>query len=456
MREILEADVWAEHQFGACDLKDKRRTRRLVKFASQICGNPSGNTPMQTSTWSDCKAAYRLIDQESATFQSITAPHYARTRRETSKVCLLLNDTTEIDLGYDSPVEGLSSVGNGSCGFLLHNSLMVECDGEVIGLAGQRIHHRQVTPKNEKRMQRFKRNRESLLWGDLIAQVGRPPEGVQWIDVCDRGADDFELYVKMLQHGHDWVVRAHHLQRCVMGDAQHDLPLCQKVQQLPVYSTQYTLTYRNKEKEARTATMEVRSGTIGMKAPKIRSPWLRDQDIALLTMHVVDAREVNAAPGVKPLHWILLTSLPVVSFDDAWRVIEHYEKRWMIEEFHKALKTGCRVEERQYRTSDRLETITGLLSVVAVRLLQLRSVAKHSPNQPVTKAIPQIWITALKILRPRATIGTLKDFFRQLAGLGGHLLRNSDGDPGWITIWRGYNQLHLAIKTLRGYNKKCG
>ena len=456
MSLILEPQQWAEEQFGNCRLGDKRRTRRLVRFAEQICRNPSGNTPMQTQRWSDCKAAYRLISQDDVTFEAITGPHYEATRANAPNTTLLLNDTTEIDYGYESVVEGLSPVGNGSCGFHLHNCLMVGPEGDVQGLAGQMIRHRKLAPKNESRTDRLKRDRESLLWRRMVEAVGPPPEGAQWIDVCDRGADDFEVYCQMLFSQHQWVVRAQHLHRNILLDgSENKQPLRDVVVQLPEQEMQYELRYRSKTYGARTATMDVRFGAITMPAPQLKSPWVRQQGISEITMYVVEAREANPPRGVEPLHWILYTSLPVNQFEQAWKVLEYYEKRWVVEEFHKALKTGCRLDERQYRSSDRLETIAGLLSIVAVRLLQLRSAARANPNAPAKSVLPKIWIDVLKTLRPRTKVETVGAFYRQLAGLGGHLLRKSDGEPGWLTIWRGFNSLNLAIQAIQNYNK-CG
>ena len=127
----------------------------------------------------------------------------------------------------------------------------------------------------------------------------------------------------------------------------------------------------------------------------------------------------------------------------------------MVEDFHKALKTGCRVEERQYETSERLEAISGLLSVTAVRLLQLRSTARQTPDRPATDIVPSHWVTVLSRLRGRRIV-TVRDFFRQLAGLGGHMLRKCDGEPGWITLWRGFEKLHLALRAVEAYRRKCG
>jgi hypothetical protein len=185
-----------------------------------------------------------------------------------------------------------------------------------------------------------------------------------------------------------------------------------------------------------------------------------------IRMSLVWVREVNAPKGVTPIEWVLVTSLSVKSFADAWRIIGYYEKRWLIEEWHKALKTGCRVTERQLQARNRLEALTGLLSVVAVRLLQLKSVARTEPNRPACDVVPQRWIDMLCRLRKHLAKKTeslsVREFYRELAKLGGFIGRKSDGEPGWITIWRGWQKFHLMI---RGYEladapvereKKCG
>ena len=156
-------------------------------------------------------------------------------------------------------------------------------------------------------------------------------------------------------------------------------------------------------------------------------------------MWLVHAVEVNPPAGVEPIEWILFTSMPVESFADAWRIISYYEKRWLIEEWHKALKTGCRVECRQLKCKESLERITGLLSVVAVRLLQLKSEARTNPERPARQIVPWHWIKMLIAARKRmknvtATTMTVGQFYRELAKLGGFLGRKSDGEPGWITI----------------------
>lgn len=454
---LLDTKQWAQQQFGSCDFGDVRRTRRLVTFASQVAADPDASTPEQTEEWADLKAAYRLIDNDKVTFDAITSPHWKATRQPPAGTYLIACDTTEVNFGWDNKATGLGPLGQGDTGrgFLLHSGLMVHAKTEaVIGLAGQKIRYRKPAPKKESQTKRLARDRESLMWGQVIDQIGSPPEGARFVDVCDRGADNFEVYCKLLLNRHGWIVRASRLDRKIQYKSQR-MTLSDCLEKLPLAGT-YKLAYRNADHGWRTAKIEVRQGTIMMPAPRHQSPWLRELGITTIAQNVVEVREVKAPKNTEPLRWVLLTSLPVSTFDESWDVIEYYEKRPIVEEFHKALKTGCRIEERQYETSERLEAITGVLSVAAVRLLQLRSASRTTPEQPAREIVPSHWVTMLSCLRRGREIKTVNDFYRQLAGLGGHMLRKSDGKPGWITIWRGFEKLHMALRTARQYRKKCG
>jgi hypothetical protein len=135
----LPPQQWAEEQFGMCELGDYRRTRRAVEVAATFAANPSGSTPHQTETWADLKAVYRLFDSDGVTFESLASPHWNQTRAQTSGHWLILEDTTELDVGIHRAVVGLGPTGNGyGYGFHLHSALMVGADSEaIVGLAGQ-------------------------------------------------------------------------------------------------------------------------------------------------------------------------------------------------------------------------------------------------------------------------------------------------------------------------------
>lgn len=449
MQSVME---WAQFNFGGCDLGDKRRTERLIQVAQQIASNPSASLPNQIEAWGDLKSAYNLFDRDEVTFEAIARQHWELTKQREAGRYLVIGDTTELDFGKHRQIEGVGPTGNGSGqGFLLHNALLVDADSEeIIGVAGQTIHYRDgKSKKNENRSQRLRRKRESEVWGTVIDQVGPPPAEVSWVHVLDRGGDNFEVYCHLLEQRSEWVVRASKLNRYVLaGESAERMKLSDYLRQLELLGT-YTLSLRARANQpAREAQLEVRVGHIKVPPPHHLSPWVRKLKQPPIAMNVVEVVEVNAPADVTPIRWVLFTSLPVETFDDAWTVITYYEARWLIEEYHKALKTGCRAESRQLKTASRLEAFVGLTSVVAVRLLQLKSLARTNPEIPAQRVVPRVWLQMLKLARKglqRVHDLTVGQFYREIAKLGGFLGRKSDGNPGWITIWRGWEKLNTYV-----------
>jgi hypothetical protein len=439
---------WAEINFGTCQLGDARRTRRAVQAAQRMAEHPDGSTPAQFEGWGDLKAVYRLFDCEQVTFAALAEPHWKQTRAQARGRVLLLGDTMETDFGIWRDVEGLGPTGDGDGrGFLLHSSLMVEAEsGEIVGLAGQELFYRQPAPEDENSYQALQRPRESEVWGRVIDLVGPPADQTQYVHVFDRGADNLEVFCHLLEQRSDWVIRAAQLHRRVRDAAGHPMNLQTLLARQPYLGT-YDLEVRGLRGEPpRMATLEVRVAQVTLRRPKRMTPYLKRIGFEELTQWVVEARETDPPRGVEPLRWVLWTSLPVLTPDDAWTVLEYYESRWLIEEFHKAVKTGCRLEARQYAAAHRLEAVAGMTSVLAVRLVQLKTLARAQPDLPAEDVVPRAWLRMLRALRKRPQIHTVREFFRHLAGLGGFLMRKRDGEPGWITIWRGIDKLLLAIR----------
>jgi Transposase DNA-binding/Transposase DDE domain len=449
----LDPAVWAFTQFATAQLGDRRRTERLVTLATQIAADPSSSLPKQTQQWSDLKSAYRLLDRPEATFQAIASPHWQLSADQAQQGrFLILDDTTEIDFGPTRQAHGLGPVGSGTGrGFMIHSGLLVQPHDEwIVGLAGQILFHRRPVPKGETRTQRKARQRESVVWGQLIEQIGPPPGAAQWIHVMDRGADDFEVHCRAQRLGADWIGRVKSRHRRVRDQAGQEGPLSELLARTPAAGG-YTLALRARPQQpARRARIEVSFAQVTVLVP--RQPALSLTALAPqpIVQGVVWAHEVNPPAGLKePIDWVLLTSLPVRTLEEAMEVISYYEKRWLIEEWHKALKTGCQVEGRQLQTSDRLEALTGLLSVVAVRLLQLKEVGRRQPERAAVELVPPGYVELVRRARrgrgPRGE-WTIRDFFRGVAGLGGFLGRKRDGEPGWITIWRGWEVLHWMLQ----------
>ena len=448
---ISDTQTWAQTQFGTAKLGDKRLTKRLVYLATQVAAHPSGSFPDQTESWNDLKAAYNLFDSEKVTFERIATPHWDLTKKTIAERLLIIADTTEITYNQSRQIEDLSPVGSGyDQGFHLHSGLMVCPQGvRVYGLAGQLIHHRQPVPEGETRTERLRRDdRESQIWCKLVDQIGSPSPGVCWVHVVDRGADDFEFFYHCQQTSTEWVARAKNLNRVAITPGNKELSLKSYLKTLPMAGS-YTLDLRARPKQpARKAKLVVAFGTFTMPLPRLKSPFLKRAKPAAIPMTVVWVREIDPPAGVEPVEWVLYTSLPVENFDGAMVIISYYEARWLIEEWHKVLKTGFQVEKRQLKTGARLEAMMGLMSVAAVRLFQLKGEARTAPQRPAEEVVPPNYVKALKAVRKLGAMTNLSvaGFFRELAKLGGFLGRRRDGEPGWITIWRGWDKLQAMMR----------
>ncbi|MCA9177807.1 MAG: IS4 family transposase [Planctomycetales bacterium] len=401
--------------------------------------------------WEVSKAAYRLFNCKQATFSAIAGGHWQRSREAASGHVLVLCDTTEIDFGVRRRIRGTGPTGNGhGNGFLLHNALLVEAPTlAIIGLGAQVTHTRPHETWTDNSAQKKKRPRESEIWGQTIDLVGRPQKGVQYTDVGDRAADNYEFFLHLLFNRHGWVLRAKARNRKVFDTNGEKVTLACALETLE-YKGGYELAIREgKNSPARTADLEVFAGAIELPPPRHKSAFVKEHAPERLCMNVVWVRENNPPKNATKIEWILYTSHPVKTLNQCWKVLEYYEARWIIEEYHKSLKTGCRVEQRQLRTAHALMAATACLSVVAVALLQLKTHAKTDPERKAKEVVPLLWLQMLKAVNQRATAAdkiTVYEFYRQIAKLGGFLGRKSDGEPGWITIWRGWEQLRLLVR----------
>jgi len=158
---------------------------------------------------------------------------------------------------------------------------------------------------------------------------------------------------------------------------------------------------------------------------------------------------------------MLLTNEPVHNLEDAWRLVGWYERRWVIEEYHKAMKTGCRIEDLQFTAVERLQPAIALLSAVALTLLNLRDASRRSDasTRQATDLFSPDYVDVLGIWRYGKLRGdlTVHDFFFALARLGGHQNRKGDHRPGWLVLWRGWTKLQCMLDGyLAAKRQKCG
>jgi len=454
-----------EH-FGTADLGDERRTRRLARVADEMLKNPGGTSPDKLNQPKDLKAFYRLMNNRPVTHGAVLAPHAARTLEQMSAradVVLILHDKTELDYSGLTSVEGLGQIGNGNGrGYECMNSLAVTEQREVLGLVHQILFNRPHVPKGQTRDQRRRRpNRESRLWTQASTAIPPAPSGHLWVDVADREADLLEFLDSEERLGKKYVVRSKHNRRIFLEKDGESAPqlLHDLARSLPVVGHRLVSVQAREDQPARTAQVAIAWEKVAIRPPVQPRGEYRATP---LTIWVVRVGEIEAPVGVEePLEWILVTNVAVENLHDAGERIDWYSCRWVIEEFHKALKTGCNVESLQFTTQGALQPTIALLSVLAVSLLNLRDASRRpdAKERPATEVVSPLLVEVLSRWRQGVPMmaWSVHDFYLALGRLGGHQNRKSDHPPGWLVLWRGWTKLQFmaeAVATSR--SEKCG
>ena len=458
---MLEPRQWAQMEFSSANLGDGRRTRRLVDVATRMAQTQSGTMPRALPDSAELKGAYRFYDTKEVTHKRIVAPHCEQTRARCSQPgdYLLIEDTTALDFKHRK-AKGLGPIadGEGSQGMLLHSTLALRVEGwdleqepevTVQGLIDQ---HCWVRPKKKRsaktRPEILRRQRESQRWAKSLTEF-RAPEGVQWTYIADRESDIYEVFGRCNEAGVDFIIRAAQ-RRCLEGEEQ---TIFGALETAPVLG-RFELKFRRRgDTPARTAVLEVRSVKV-----TVRGPWRPGGMTAPFELNVVLVREIGNNTKER-IEWVLLTSLPCKRFVEVRRIVACYAKRWTVEEYHKALKTGAQIECSQLETAHRLQALLGILALVALRLTSTKFLARATPDLPVDEESfgrEQLAVLSAKLGRPTGgwTDGAL---IVATARLGGFLARRGDGAPGWITIWRGWSKLQIMVEGIEAIqNQKCG
>jgi len=448
---LTTATIWAEREFSGAQLGDKRRTGRLVKTAALLAERPSGSIPDAIKDLKDVKGAYDFFTHPEITYEKIIQPHLDHTRTQVAQPGehFLVEDTTELDFTSHKAAADLGRIGDdGGRGLLLHTTLALrvlrwvddEPTTDIEGLWSQRCWARTEPTHHgtETRAQMLQRPRESQRWAQALDDSGGPPPGCRWTHLADRESDIYEVFERCTTRGADFIVRASRKRAL----AHEDQSIFQAAAQAPVLGHYHLHLRARPGQAARTATLEVRATTVS-----IRGPWRPGGKLRPFTLNAVQAREINAPAAIRPIHWVLLTSWPIGDFAAARKVIAAYATRWLIEEYHKALKSGTEVEKSQLATAQRIKALLGILSVVAVRLLHLKVLVDINPDEPVQWDESTVLRTVLEARVGKPTNGwTTRSLLIAIAKCGGFLGRKSDGNPGWITLWRGVKELMLLVQ----------
>jgi hypothetical protein len=439
-----------------------------MRIAEAMADQPGRTIPELFTRKYDIDATYALFDRPEASPEAIQAGHRGLVKAELRRPgrYLLIEDTSYISFTHrQRPVPGLGPIGvsDEGRGFLLHSVLAVRASPaptpdatgrrgpvEVLGLADQQYLIRQGRPEgepNDASQQRKRRDRESQRWPRATERIGPAPrhEAVRWVRVADREADIYEYLISCIGQGHGFIVRL--CQDRVLLDPADDQPSGSALTAIRAAEAagETSLELRSRpDAAARLARLSISFGAV-----RIRSPQRPSQAAGTnrpLDCWFVRAWEVDPPAGAEPLEWVLYTDRPITGFEDALGVALDYGTRYLIEEFHKGLKTGLKAEELQLETAARLFAAIAVMSVVALRLLEIRELGRRMPEAPAAcagLAREELEILSLAVDR---VLTTVAEVVLAIGRLGGHMNRRSDGMPGWITLWRGMTKLRLLVK----------
>jgi hypothetical protein len=423
LRAVFDVPA-ALDDFRHAQLGHQTRPRRLASTAQLLAHAAAGRSlPDRLRQRADYDAALHLVNTPCVTHHAILQPHYQATRQRMLAcpgVVLNISDTTELDFS-GLQVACLGPIGNGfGRGFVCHNSLALDpATGDVLGLTSQILHVRDsdtridaerrasagadaATPKPKKKggrrsdetseHRRQRRSRESRLWVQGCAALGAIPEGKRWVDVCDRASDTFEYLEYMAKNHRHYTIRSTQNRALGVAEGEEQEPklLHDLLRSLPGVMAWQVEIGANHGQVARTAEVQMAWRSVRIQAPLEHKGEHSDEPVAAWAIRVW---EPHPPEGVKePLEWLLLSNVAVHTDAEARERVGWYECRPVVEEFHKAQKTGMGIETLQLQTRHGLEGMIAILSVLAVTLLNLRQTARQeeATRQPAaTRVAPQ-------------------------------------------------------------------
>ncbi|MFY7866796.1 IS4 family transposase, partial [Roseateles sp.] len=477
---------WAHNELGSIELGDSRRNRRMVKAFSQMLNAPGASIPQCSSSLAQAKAFYRLLNVETLTdtllFEVQRQAVLRRAQASGCRVLLAIQDTTTCNFDSHHSLDGLGAICSNRCksgiqGLHVHSTLLSAADEDaVFGLLGAKLYAREVSrqkqapgTRNRERIQ----DKESIRWLESLALAR---EARQWLrqpyteqgagttaplilSVGDREADIYELLVEAQQHRDEnlgLLVRAQHNR--TLADEEETRLWQHLASSQPAGSLTLQLP-RSQGQQARQVTLSVRFSSVTIAVPAHKAKYLKMD--TPVNASVVELREEGGIEG-KGICWRLLSTLGVETLEAAVQLARWYAKRWQIEEFHRILKTGCRVEARQMRSLERLKPMMALDMMVACRIMGMSAAARQRPEDPATDWLDEDEIRALEAYenageKPNAADKRLEKApsmrlgaaVRSIGRLGGHLGRKGDGHPGAQVLWQGLAKLDIITEVWR-------
>jgi len=455
LEEQEDSGGWARQEMETANFGDERLRRRAEIVLGSLARRPEGSIPSAFQSWGETQAAYRLFSNQNVTGERVLEPHRDATleRMKDFPVVLCIQDTTELDYTSKPQLQGLGPLTYPSSnGLHLHPTLAVTPDRLCLGVldswswardaedhGGKDRHHRLNRPIEEK---------ESLRWLEgyrCVCDLQSVVPQTRLVYMADRESDLFELFEEGVSGEAAWLIRA-----CYDRKLSDGGNLWSAVRETEVLGTlEFDLTAAE-DRPARHVVQTLRAARV-----ELRPPPRVGKKLSALEVTAILAKEESPPPGIEPIEWMLLTSLPVTSGTEAEEKVRWYLCRWQIEVYFRILKSGCKVEQLQLQTRDRLEVAVAFYMIIAWRVLYLAMLGRTVPDLCCEAVLAVEEWQAIYIVvqkkKPPQRPPALGEMLTLLARLGGYLARKADGPPGPKAIWIGLQRTRdfvLAIEAM--------
>lgn len=442
---------WAAEELKTANLGDKRRNRRLIKIVEDLSAMPQASVTQAASDQAAVQGTYEFWGNVRVKADEILAAHRDSTlsRVEGQELVLAVQDTTELDFSSQPKTQGLGALSKKDAqGLKVHSVLCVNPKGVPLGVLHQKVWAREKNRRTTGHADRKRaiEQKESHRWLESLELTQQwIPQDKKVVTVADREADIYDLFALPRRKGSEFLIRACQPRGVKQTATDIDIESLQEAIEKTTVCGELTLELqRTPKRKPRTATLTVRISSLELQPP-LHHP--QRSDLKPVQVQVVWAIEEMPPVGEKAIAWLLLTTLEVTGFEQAERCLRWYTYRWLIERYHYTLKSGCRLEQLQLETADRLERALATYAIVAWRLLWLTYEARSHPTESIEGILPAHYWIALYCHIHQTTVlpekpPSLADCVRWIARLGGFLGRKSDGEPGVKTLWLGLQRVH--------------
>lgn len=442
-------------EFMHVRLGDVRLDNRLMSIVEDFAASPGKTLPQKLRTPRKRVGAYRFFSSKRASLELVAAGHFDETVKRASAFASVLvpHDTTEFALGGDSHRANLGRLTENREGFLFHSSLCLSSEGKPLGSLNQLAWARGPAhgKKLSQQASQYNEDSESRRWFEAVEAVEERLAGVtSALHLMDREADSYELVAQLMQDNHRFVIRICHDRH--LGPDAGITKLFEKLSLSPVIGGDNVLinarTHKRPKSHLKThPARKARWAQLSFRALRaeicVGSGAVAHVPDAQ-TLNFVEVIERHPPDGTAPIHWRLMTTEPIETAEDVAAIINAYRHRWLIEEYFKAIKTGCNYESLQLESAHGLLLALAIYSAIAWRMLLLRWLAQHQPDAPAELVLSKTQFAALADIcksdgHPLPPHPNASTILFAVAGLAGHFKNN--GPPGWLTLSRGFQAL---------------